>query len=293
MRLSYAIVLSTLLLGAPVLRADFNDDRKAAHQLSRQGKTDDAIAALRALAGKAETDVQRTQVLSDAVTLASRARNYDLATQLAREIPQPAASLNAQAHVLTYQKKWQEILDLLTAADRTSWPPEEAAAALNFIGNAHAGLKQGKEAVDAYQKAIDTAPESRTADHSLIAMGNAYRDLLSDPAQAIACFQRVFESTNNTARQAEAAVFSAQVYIAQEDLDQALAELEKVNMLKLTSTYQRVQVLITKAQVYIKQDQKDKAIEAYKEALAHFDIHPSQKKMVEDELAKLQGSSPE
>lgn len=288
MRLSHALVLAAMLLATPILHADFNDDRKAAHQLTRQGKTDEAIKALRELAGKAETDLQRTQALEDAVTLAARARNYDLATQMAKEIPQPAASFNAQAHVLSYQKKWQEILDLLHEVDRGNWAPEDVASSWNFIGNAHAGLNQGKEAVDAYKKAFDVAPQSRTAPHSLLAMGNAYRDLLKDPEQAIACYQQVYENTSNTARQAEAAVYTAQIYMEQNELAKALAELEKMNMLKLTSTFQRVQLLSTKAQIYLKQDQKDKAIEAYKEALSHFDIHPSQKKMVEEELSKLE-----
>jgi tetratricopeptide (TPR) repeat protein len=282
------LAAATLLL-AVELRADYASDYKAALDLARKDQHVEALAAFQKLAGEATTQEQKTDALEQASQSATRLQKYDEAMAIAKQIAEPSASINAQARVLAAQRSWAAVVALYDGQDLEKWPARDLGNGAMLLGNGYWGVKKGAEAARYYELAAQKHPEARTRADMYNRLGDTYRLLLNEPDKALAAYQQVYTVTNIIQKHVFAAVGIAGVYLQQNKLDEAWAELQKIDLVKLSNTYGRVELLRARAQVLAAQGKTDQALATYREALDHRDINASHKKDIEAAIAKLEG----
>ena len=283
---AFAVVLSC---GA-IARADYPADRKAAMKLVWSGRHEEALAAFLKMVETAASDVQKSDALDLAAMCAHRLKRNDQAMKLAQRIPLAPASKTCQMRVLTQNRKWREVADTFKDEDLDAWPEYLAAEAFYMRGQAHYQTKDGQKAAADLAKAAEYLTDGNILGLALNRLGDTYRDLLKDDARAIAAYRRAYQ-TYNVYKHCPAAMAIAGILSRQQKHDDALQELRKIDMSKVTIPYWRGAMLAAYARVLAKQGNKAEALAKYNEALQVQGIYPVQKTAFEKALQELQAEA--
>jgi len=185
-------------------------------------------------------------------------------------------------------RQWQELIAKFKDEDIDGWPEDIKGDAFHLRGGAYYSLKDGENAEADLRKACEYLYEDNSIGLALNALGDTYRLLLKDDAQAIDAYRRVYKTTA-LYKQCQAAISIAGIFRRQGKLDEALQELNKIGMNKVQAGYWRAAMLAAYADVLAKQGKKAEAIAKYSEALQLQGIHPAQKAAHEKELKELRG----
>ena len=127
------------------VRADYPSDRKAATALYAAGKNEEALAAFRKMAAEKVTDFQKSDALEQAAMCAHRLKQFDLAMDLALQIPIAQISKSVQLNHLVYQRKWKEVVEKFKDEDISSWPNDIAGRSFFFRAQSYSVLGDGKK----------------------------------------------------------------------------------------------------------------------------------------------------
>jgi tetratricopeptide (TPR) repeat protein len=284
------IALSLVLMCGGAVGADYPADRKTVMALVFAGKHQEALAAFMKMAEGPISDFQESDALEQAVLCANSLKQYDKAMDLAKKIPLQPVSRTCQMRILMEERKWQEVIDKFKDEDIDRWPEDVAANAFHCRGGAYYNLKDGKGAEKDLQKAAELLTEDNAKGLALNALGDTYQHLLKDDNLAIETYRRVYK-TSALYKHCQAAISIAGIFKRQNKPDEALQELNKIDMGKVTIAYWRAAMLAAFADVLAKQGRKAEAIAKYNEAMQLRDIHPAQKRACEKELRKLQADA--
>ena len=279
--------LSLILTSCVAVGADYVADRKAAVALVFAGKQQEALAAFIKMAEGPASDFQRSDALEQAVLCANCLKQYDQAMELAKKIPLQPVSKTCQIRILMEQRKWQEVIDRFKDEDIDRWPEDVAANAFHCRGNAYYNLKDGKGAEKDLTKAAELLTEENAKGLALNALGDTYQHLLKEDNLAIETYRRAYKNAA-LYKQCQAAISCAAIFKRQGKLDEALQELNTIDMNKVQAGYWRAAMLAAFGDVLAKQGNKAEAIAKYTEALQLQDLHPAQKAAYEKELKQLQ-----
>lgn len=286
MRKRLIAVLGVGLIAAGAL-ADYPADRKAALDLARAGKNEEAISAFVKMTEGKVTDFQKSDALEQAVLCALRLQKYDRAAELAKQIPSVPVSKLCQMRILMDQRKWQEVVEKFKDEDLSTWPDSIIGEAAWNRGQAALYAKNGEQAVKDLSKAPDYLNETNAKGLALIDLGSAYVMVKNDDA-ALEAYRKVY-ATGNIYKHCQAAANAAGILVRQGKLDEATKELDKIDMKAVDSrNYWVDNLFIQYGSVLAKQGKKAEAAAKYNEALKNKDIHPSLKNAAEAGLKALE-----
>jgi predicted negative regulator of RcsB-dependent stress response len=271
--------------------ADYPADRKAAVDLARAGKKEQALEAFLKLAADTSTsDLQKSDALQQATECVDLSKQYDRAMELAKKIPIAPLSKACQIKVMENTGKWKEIVENFKDEDIISWPESVNGEAFMARGMAYAGMKDGKNAEEDMKKAVDLLMNDSSKGWALIVLGNIYRGLLNDDAKAIETYRKTY-TTNNVNRQCEAAVGVATILKQQQKYDEAMKELTKIYTDQVTMPYWRGRMTRVIGDVLAASGKKDEAMAKYNEALKVKDLPQEIKAECENAINVLKAES--
>jgi tetratricopeptide (TPR) repeat protein len=280
-----------LLLCAAIALADYPADRKAAADLMAAGKLDEALAAFLKLADAAAGDNQKSDALDQAAACAARLRKYDEAIRIAKRIPQPQTAKAAQMNAMLWNGKYEELVAAFKAEDFSAWPEKNAGLAYFCRGRAYITLRDGKAAEADMKKAVETLGEGEARNEARLLLGDIYRDLLQDDAQALVVYQ---ENVAKAAKfgwiQMTSVVSVSAILVRQKKFDEALAAMKDYDPARMSGVW-KYTFLMAYAELYAAQGKKAEAVAALKEGLAAKDLAAWQRPGFEQKLKELQGDA--
>lgn len=283
-------VIALGLFGGSAARADYPADRKAAEDLMRTGKSAEAMAAFIKLAEGPLTDMQKSDALDRAARLADSLKKYDQAMELAQKIPLAPVSKTCQMAIMQNNYKRAELIEKFKDEDIAAWPDSLKGEAFFQRGLCYYYLKNGPAAEKDLIPAAEFLTEANAYGLALNALGDTYRDLLKDDAKALDAYRRV-HTTSFTYKVSQAAISAAGILTRQGKPDEALQELQRIDMKQVDHPYWRVYMLAAFGDVLgATPGKKAEAVAKYKEALQIPDIRDYQKTAILKALDALEGA---
>ena len=280
-------VLFSLVAGA---RAGYIEDRKAALELNKAGKTEEALAAFNKMAEGPITAYQKSDALEQAVLCALSLKRSDQAMKLAGTIPLPPVSKLCQMRILTADRQWQALIDKFKDEDITRWPDGLAGEAFETRGDTYAALKNGPAAVADLKKATEYLTDVNSLGLALTSLGGAYENLLKDDDLALATYRKVY-AASTVYKHAAAAMAAAGILQRRDKADEAIRELDTIDIKEMVPCGLRAATLNAYADAYAVLGKKAEAIAKYKEVLNETAVEPWRKEACEKQIKALQGST--
>jgi len=267
---------------------DYIRGRDAATKLGPE----EALAAFLKLAEGPVSVAQKSDALEQASSRALTLNRHDQAMELAKKIPSPAISKAAQMRILASRRDWQALVSQFKDEDIDAWWPDYLNGEAFFCrGNAFAATRDGPRAVADLRRAGDRIRyDDNTKGLALIALGDACRDLLHDDNRAIAAYRETYQ-TSNICKRSAAAMGVAGILARQNQLDDAWAELQRIDLEKVTHPYWRGCMLAAYGGILAKQGKRAEAIARYREASRLKGLPASQKAAYEKTVKELQAST--
>ena len=259
---------------ASELKGDFLTDFRAATELARARKHEEAIAAFLVLAdGKASetaiSEEQRSAVLEQAAASARALRNFAKAEEIAARIPVEAVRKTARLQDLLDQYQSTTIVTEFQDEDFATWPYWKRGEGLLLRGRARAVMKDGEGAVADYTRALPLLGDPRMRQSLNLALGQAQELLKQDDKAALAAYRAVYENavTVGGADELGAVQAVARILTRQLQTDAALAELDRIDTEKLGGTW-RHSTLLARADAHAAAGRKAEALNLCREVLA-------------------------
>lgn len=283
-----AAVLTCML--AVMALADYPADRKAAADLMNAGKNEEALAAFLKMAGGAEvTPVQKSDAVEQAVLCAINLKKYDQAGELIKQLGDTPAAKISKMRLLMAQREWQAVVDQFKDENLSAWPAEYVGEAFAGRGKCALFVQNGELAAKDYAKAADNLTEPNSLGLALIGLGDAFQ-LLKDDARALEAYRKVYKASTQY-KACTAAVYAAGILKRQGKLDEAIRELDLIDIKQLVPSDIRDMWLIEYADTLAKQGKKAEATAKYQAALENKNIQPWYKNAAEKGLKELQGEA--
>jgi tetratricopeptide (TPR) repeat protein len=282
------IAVATILSLNVSVWADYPSDRKAAMELVKAGKNEEALSAFDKMAKGTAVEAQKSDALEQAALCSNRLKKYDQAIELAGQIPSVPMAKSVKIQLMLENRKYEEIIAAFKDEDMSNWPEKAAGPAYFCLGRAYITVRDGKAAETDLKKAVETLGEGELKDQARLLLGETYRDILNDDAQALAVF------TEGTKAQAlygwicmTCIISASDILAKQNKCDEALAVLGKVDSSKMTGAW-KYNFILAYANVAAAQGKKEDAIAKLNEAMAAKDIADWQKTAFQKKLKELQ-----
>jgi len=278
-----------LLSGSVSLCADYVAERKAALELVRAGKHEEAMAALLRMAEGEFTDFQKSDALEQAALCAKTLKRWDQAMELAKRIPLEPASKTCRMHIMASNRQWQEVVEQFRDEDIDKWPDSVKGVAFKARGGSAYRVKDGELAVADLTKAVAYTVNRNDKGSALNALGDAYQHLLKDDDRAIDTYRKVC-TESHAYKQGHAAIAIANILQRRGKTDEALQELSRIDLGKVQG-YWRAALLCARARILAAAGRKAEAVSSFREALGVEGIPASTGKACEKAIAELQAES--
>lgn len=288
LRKTLVVGMALFLLASMAAAADYIADRKAAMALVKARKYEEAIVAFTKMAEGKVTDVQKSDALEQAALAASRAKQYDRAMELAQQVPLVPVSKTTQMQIMSDNRKWKEVVATFKEEDIDKWPDSVKARAFAVRGGSAYHTRDGKLAEADFRKAVEYTTNQNDKGLVLNALGDTYQHLLKDDEKALETYRRVYKESH-IYKQGHAAMAISGILIKQKKLDEAIQEMQKIDVSKMQGNYWPAAIRAAHARALAAAGKKDEAVAKYKEALQVKDLRPYLKKSYEKALKALEG----
>jgi hypothetical protein len=259
---------------AAALQGDFLTDFRAATELARARKHEEALAAFLAIAdGKdrepALSDEQRSAVLEQAAASARALRDFAKADEIAARIPIEAVRKTARMQGLLDQTQSAALVSEFANEDFAAWPFWKRGEGLLLRGRARAVTKDGEGAVADYTRSLPLLGDPRMRQSLNLALGQAQEILMKNDGPALSSYRAVYEGVPSIGGSDEfgAVQGAARVLVRQGKTDDALAELARIDTGTLGGTW-RHSTLLARAEVHAAAGRKAEAVALCREVLA-------------------------
>jgi tetratricopeptide (TPR) repeat protein len=245
------------------LAADYVTDRKAAMELVKSNKLDEALVVLTNMAAGAGTsEFQKSDAMEQAALCANRLKRYDQSLDLAARIPmKPIAK---------------------------KWPGQENTVGEGFYyrGMSYFQWNDGTNAVKDLRKSAEYLADEAILGQACLRLGDANLKLNNEP-QALEAYLKAIKAANAGGWiKSTASVSAAGILRKQGKFDEAFRILENAGAGKIEGYWGFV-MLCSWADTLSAQGKKADAVAKYKEALALKGINEAQKKEAEKVLQSL------
>lgn len=262
--------------------ADFEGDLRAADQLCKQKKHEEAIRAYVTLGeGRSDPDERYQAIHAAAVCARLHLGSEARALELCQRIKVQPYGKACRAAVYQWATSPQKVLDEFREEDFSTWPDSLAATGYAVRAAAYYNRKKGPEAARDYLKAFQVA-KSFPKWAALQRLGDTYWKLLDDELVAEACYRKCMSDFGGGWPGLQARVNLGELLRSQERYDAAMQCLTSGPHV---GGYWKAALLLGTAKVHIAAKRKPEAVASLNEALAIVGLHPSQKKECESLLA--------
>lgn len=272
--------------------ADILEALRAAGDLVRQGKREEALAAYVAAADGKLVDYQKSVALEHATTMARALRKTDVVEALLARIPIAAVKKTVQMQILHDRNAPAELIAEFGKENLAAWPFWKAGEGYFLRGRAYALTKAGKEAEADLAQAVELTGDLRERDAVRNALADNRRRNLNDPVGALAVYRATLadapalgSSDHFTALQG-----AAEILTARGEAPEAVALLGKVDLAKLGPTW-RGSLRLTLGDALAAARKKDDAAAVYRLVGDDAELDPRTRKAAADRLA-VGGSKP-
>lgn len=271
-------------------KGDFLTDFRAATELARARKHEEALAAFVLLAdGKsgetALTEEQQSAALEQAAASARALGDFAKAEEIAARIPVEAVLKTARLQTLLAQSESSTVVVEFQDEDFSSWPYWKRGEGLFLRGRARAVRKDGEGAVADYTLSLPLLGDPRMRQSLNLALGQAQEFLRHDDTAALAAYRAVYveAATVGGADELGAVQAVARILVRRDKTDEALAELARIDTGKIGGTW-RHSTLLARAEAHAAAGRKAEAIALCREVLAD---ETAEKRHRENAAAKL------
>ena len=192
------IIAATVILSLNVNTwADYPSDRKAALELSKAGKNEEALSAFDKLAKSATDETQKADALEQAAMCAHQLKKYDQALELAGQIPLVPMAKTVQMRIMLDNGKGAELLAKFKDEPIADWPAKAAGEASYCRGMAYFIAKDGNGAESDLKNALKNMAPGSTTDQARLALADNYKNNLKDDQQALAAYLEGIEKATD------------------------------------------------------------------------------------------------
>lgn len=282
-----------IIAGAAILSlnvtvvADYQDDHKAAMELVKAGKNEEAMSAFEKMGKSTADEAQKNDAFEQAAICASNLKKYDQALELAGQIPQVPMAKAVKIRIMFENNKHKELLAAFKEEDMSAWPEKAAGPAYFYRGRAYMTVRDGKAAEADLKKVVSSQSAGKLRDQAFLYLGKTYCEILNDDAQALANFAEVTKSGANYGWiNLSCITSSSDILVKQKKYDEALAILAKVDSSKMPAVW-KYNFILAYANVAGAQGKKEEAIAKLNEGLAGKDIAEWQKQLFQQKLKEL------
>jgi tetratricopeptide (TPR) repeat protein len=281
-------VCLTVTLG----RADYVEARAEAAGLARKRKHAQALEAFTQLAASEDiSEFQKSDALEQAAAHARTMRNYELAAELAEQIPLEAVSRSVQIRNLAAQHRYGEIVETYKDEKLETWPEYAAVHAYQARGRAflETGDPQAAERDLGIAARIITHDTSEAAAYLWAMIARNREENLKDDEKALAAHRRAIEILRKKpggAGRLLAGLGAADYLRRRGMLDEALAALELMNPHDHRGSWHG-RILCALGATLEQAGRKQEALAAYKEILTDDAVHPSSRETAEKAIGRL------
>ncbi|MDD5699187.1 MAG: tetratricopeptide repeat protein [Victivallaceae bacterium] len=260
--------------GVVSAQEDYAAGWKAAIELYRAKKYAEALPAFEKLTKTAPSLQAQYECYRHAGYSARNIKKYDEAIALADKIaeipnPYPYYSKLRRMEFMYNAGKYQDIIARFKIDDIKKWPADYKVEALHYLGLAYYQLKQGKEAEKIFKLGKENAVSPYWSGLHSLRNGHNYRHRLKDMDKAATAFQEVIDNPDASIwHKCEACSGIADILSYQKKYEEALAECNKLLMLKKIPGYWIARGLAQKAGILKTMGKKDEAVKCYEQAVA-------------------------
>lgn len=289
------VLIIGIVLTCATAGADYLEERTAAQALRHDRKAEEALAAFRELARmEGISNFQKSDALDQAAHTARGLKKYEMAEELAQQIPIESVAKTVQMQNLAHQRKYQALIDRFGDSDIDSWPEWTAGDAYRARGRAYYELGNGSAAEPDLTKAarLMMHDTSEAAAQLWAMLANNRVKHLDDEAGALEAYRRVVGILRKRGGGAGRlrGVLQAAAFLR----TQGRAE-EALEAVRLLRPHARKGVwggkaLCSLGATLVQLGRTDEALAAYREVLADDTVHSSSKNSAERAIVKLEGS---
>lgn len=271
--------------------SDFLVESRAADQLMRERKYENAQAAYVALVDRGKvTEEQQSAALAQAALCARNLTNFEEAEKLADRIPIAAVSKTVRMENWLAQRKWDEVIDGFGGEDFGEWPFWQVGAGAFARGKAHVFTGNGEKAEADLKLALQYTADSRVRASILTAMGANRETLLKDDEAALHAYRQNYEGKKSIggAEEFRSITNAARIYRRKGEFDKALEAISLAQIEKL-SGFWHGEMLIARADTYAAAGRKQEALVDYQSVLKAKNLASSHRKVAEEGVKSLEG----
>lgn len=283
-----------LLLAATAAWADYPAERKAALELVKAGKHEEALAAFEKMAAAATSNVQKADALEQAAMCAVQLKQPDRAMEIAGRIPIEANATMVQMRLMTGARKYQEVVDKWGSLDVSNWPDAVAAEALWYRGRCHSALRKGDAAEADLKLAMDMIPEGYMRGQVAMSRAENLLNVVKDQDKALAAYVELQDIEIKRDRWGwmylTAITQTAAIQRGLGKLDDAQATLDKVDHTTMKSGHWATQMRMARAEVLAARGETDKAIAMFEETLTSAGPAEHQKTAIQKRIDELKAA---
>jgi tetratricopeptide (TPR) repeat protein len=267
--------------------------RKAVELAMRDGKRQEAMTALIALADGTVTDLQKSDALEQAATYARLLKQTDLADQLAARIPLPAVARTVRMQNLLAARKPKEVIAQFAGEDIAVWPFWKKGDGYFARGTAWSATGQGQKAEEDLTRALETVTEGLERANILEALGDNREINLHDDARALDAYRQIadMQRLGGSATWFHAVQRTAHLLSKQGKYAEAEAVLGKVKIDALSGTWRGTMLLELAATLHAA-GKKEAALAACRKLLDDPTAPQGQRSKAEDIIASLATNIP-
>jgi len=262
------IIIATMLCFSVNAMADYLSGRKVAEELGRAGKQQEAVAAFTSLVAEAKSDFQKSDALEQAASWACALKQYDLALELAKQIPLPASSKYCRMKILLESGKYKDLIAEYKDENFEEWPESLVGNGYYSRGSAYRAAGNAEAAAKDLEKTLENIdPDGFFRIRVLNELGGVYQ-ALGQEDKALEAHRRVVNASayRGIYTFCQSVITASNMLIKQGKYDEALAEIKKFDPLPASGIY-RTQALEIYGDIFAGQGKKDDAKAKYLEAL--------------------------
>ena len=267
---------------------DYLEAIRAAADLARTGKREEALKAYIAAADRECTPLQKSHALEIAAGYARNQRQPELSDQLIARIPLPAVQKTAQMQSALDQFKAMQVVTDFANEDINAWPFWKRGDGWFARGRAHAIAKKGKEAEADLTRALEWTSDTRIRDEIALSLAQNYEGNLHDDDRALASYQQIVEPAKHlgSSTQFHGLRGIAAIQTKRGKHDDALATLRRVDPAKQQGFW-RWQFILWQAETLLAANRKDEARAAYKSVADDSSADARLRKHAADKIAAM------
>jgi tetratricopeptide (TPR) repeat protein len=268
--------------------ADFLEKQRAAVELARKGRREEAMEAFSAAAEGPFTPLQRAAALEQAAALARSLRRFDDAAALAERVPLEHVKKTVLMQNLLEQGRAVELLARFREENISGWDFWKRGEGFSVRGRAHLLGRNGEDAERDLLQALEWTSEPRSRDSILLCLAQNRENNLKDEDDALRRYRAIIDVNGSlgTSDQYYALHGVARLLAKRGETGEAIETIHRVDSEKLQGVW-RSQFQMWTGDILAVSDRRAEARTQYQKVLSDPNADSRFKKLAEESLTRI------